>query len=357
MAIDFEQITDTFEDGFDNAKKFVKKNKVFTFALIGVGAIALFRAYQNKNTSATSETAYVPTYYDGYPIVDDSYYGSGMSSNSDYLSGYEDATTIYDDNIESIVEQIEAENEHQISNIINTYETKLFSLTETMSAIEEKNKVESVKNQMANNSNLYGLTGDMEERKKLHQANVELGNSIGATFDDNTGTWWLNGERLYYTNNELSGDVAPITSLNQNVGKNNNPVNTVDITNVGYDKNTDYMGKIIDTLNNGGSVADVNLYDSQRDNKIKGENISKVSYDPNTDYQALINKATSMGADQSVIDSLNEIRNAKIEGEKKKNTSSTSSKSSSSSKSSNSSTWKVGSLTLKRDSNGVVRIA
>lgn len=324
--MDFEKISDTFEDGFENATKFVKKNKVFALALLGVGVFALYKAYISKNTTSSEATeyAYVPSYYDGYPTLDYelSYGSGGMSDYYDYE--YESS--------ESIKEQVKNESADDVSNIVNSFNSSVLSLTETLSYLDEQRKIEKVKTQMQNNSNLWNSASE-EEKIKLQESNQMLGASIGATFDSKTGTWWMNGERLFYTNNELSGVSTPITSLDNSVKKNENPSSTSDVVNVTYDNNTDYMGKIIDVLNNGGSVADVNMYDAQRDAKISGEGITTVYYDKNTNYQELIDKAVSMGADQSVIDSLNEMRNAKIDGEKMNETKNTSKKSSGSSSS------------------------
>ncbi|MBE7054403.1 MAG: hypothetical protein E7391_09090 [Ruminococcaceae bacterium] len=223
--VDFEKISDTFEDGFENATKFVKKNKVFAIALLGVGAIALYRAYANKKTASSEATeyAYVPTYYDGYPSLDyDMSYGSGGTS-TDYGAYYPD--------MESIKEQVNNESNEDVSNVINSVNNSLLSFTETLSYIEEQRKIDNVKSQMQNNSNLWYMASD-EEKKALQESNKMLGASIGATFDSATGTWWMDGERLFYTNNEISGITTPITSIDNSINKNYNPSSTGDIVNV-----------------------------------------------------------------------------------------------------------------------------
>ena len=256
---DFEQITDTIEEAPKKTMKFLKKNKVFAIGLVAVVAYALYVASKKSETSETVETyAYTPTSYDGYPELSESYY----SSVGDSLSSGSSEQILSD--VSQIVNDIMIENDRYISEIVETFETERLNYNETLSYLEEQREKESIINQMSNNSTMWALTDDVSQKDALHQQNLELGTSLGATYDSNTGTWWLDGERLY---------ISPVEQSNSTT-LNTNPTSTGDITKVSYDPNVDYAQKIIDAKASGASQAEIDYLTAQRNAKIQGENLN-----------------------------------------------------------------------------------
>ena len=323
MNFDFDEVTETIEDGTKKFGKWIKDNKVFAIALILTIVFALYSFYKKNKTvsGASSDTAeltsfaYVPTGYEGYPTMSEGYaedlYNAVDTMYSDFESIVEQIQNETDSSYENIIDSYKS-----YENIIDSYESDIKDLSESLSYLEEQNNKERIIAEMKENSNLWNLTSDDSQRKALHDANVILGEQLGATFDSATGTWWLGDERLYLNTFETAGYNLPTTSVNDSVSINKNPSSTSDIVNVGYDKNVNYQEEIIKAINSGASAETINTLNAQRDAKIKGENITTtVYYDKNTDYHALINKAVSLGASQSVVDNLNAQREAKIKGE------------------------------------------
>lgn len=214
--VDFEKIGDTFEDGFDKVKDFTKKNKVFTVAIIGVGAFALYKFFTNKTTSEDTEYvstyAYVPTGYDGYPTMSESV------SYDDVVDQLRNETTdinseFYDEIMSDVSKQIEdvtkiIEDNQNITKPIIIGSTGYGSNLSTGSYIEEQRIIE----QMKSNSEAWHDASD-EEKERLHQENVALGSLLGGSFDSASGTWSKDGESLY-TVSTTTNKTTPSNSTN-----------------------------------------------------------------------------------------------------------------------------------------------
>lgn len=224
MKFDFEEITDTFEDGFDNVKEFTKKNKVFVILLICVGAYALYRLYKRKTSQDTeyvSTYAYVPTAYDGYPTAPESLDYDTMFDqlrtenneiNEDFFNEVMSGVT-------QVVEGAITDMETKYENIVDTVKDKNTTTTIIYDSSGSYIEEQRIKEQMQENSEAWHTASD-EEKKVLEQENQKLGASIGATFDSDTGTWSKDGESLY----------------NVSV-KNNTNTSTANLTNVGVSEN------------------------------------------------------------------------------------------------------------------------
>ena len=229
--VDFEKIGDTFEDGFDKVKDFTKKNKVFTIAIIGVGAFALYKFFTNKTTSEDTEYvstyAYVPTGYDGYPTMSESI------SYDDVVDQLRNETTdinseFYDEIMSDVSKHIEdvtkiIEDNQNITKPIIIGSTGYGSNLSTGSYIEEQRIKEQMK---ANSEAWYGASD--EEKERLHQENVVLGSLLGSSFDSASGTWSKDGETLY--------DVSI---------KNKTNTSTANLTNVGVSETTVSQNEIV----------------------------------------------------------------------------------------------------------------
>lgn len=304
--IEFEEIADNITEAPKKVGKLLKNNKVFAIALGGVAVAGLYALYKKKGTSEAVETyAYVPSGYDGYPEMSESTYDD-VYSLYDSLYSMVDSSNTSNQQITSDVSQMitdmQIENDRYIAEIVDTFNSEREKYDETLSYLEEKQYKESVIQQMQNNSTLWSLTDSAEQKQQLHDKNMELGTSLGATYDSASGTWWLNGERLY-------------TSVVE-TAKNTNPQSTQDSTNVGYSANVDYQGEIIKAIETGAGASVINSLNEQRNAKIEATGgTSTVTYDKNTDYAALIQKAQEQGASQQVIDNLTAQREAKIAGE------------------------------------------
>ena len=281
--------------GFKNLNK---KQKFLVLCVI-VALIGLFVFYRKK----TGYNSVVASGYDGYPVM--SSMGDEGGSGSD--SGY-DETDIngllaeqeqyYNDQLNAVGGKYE----ETISSMENQYAAQIDSMAtqheEDISRLQENLTYKDTVAQMLKNSNDWWYTNDPSARAALSDENKLLGESIGATFDNKTGTWLAaDGSRLFVNSHEAAA---------QNVSSS---VKT-------YDAGKDYQSVINGLLAGGAKRDSAEVVNNviNRAAKISGENMS-VTYDKNVDYQAAINRAKETGASQSVIDTLTAQRNAKIKGE------------------------------------------
>ncbi len=277
---EFEKVidnaTETIQDAPKKAVKWVKKNKVFAIACGGAVVLGLIALNKRKTETDSDTVAYVPTGYEGYPTMSESAmeYGTYMSGG-----GTMSDNTFYDEvisGVTDILNQSQVENNTAYESIVNTYEKQNLQYNETLSYLEEQRRKDAVIAQMSNNSNLWGLADTDEERQALYESNQQLGASIGATFDSKSGTWWLNGERLFFTNNELaSGNLITTVNVDNDIDRNVLPTNTGDTTKVSYDKNVDYASLINQAKAQGASQQVIDQLTAQRNAKIKGENLNE----------------------------------------------------------------------------------
>ena len=207
--VEFEQLTDTFEnmgdtveEGVKKGKKFIKNNKLFVIALIGVSGLALYKYFTSKGSQDmeyVSTYAYVPTAYDGYPTMSESV------SYDDVVNQLRNETTdlnndFYNETMSSVsqaIEELKYQQEQEYSNIMETVNKNADTkYDETDSYIEEQKKII---NQMQSNSNAWHTASD-SEKERLHDENVILGSMLGASFDDASGYWTLGGQTINVVN-------------------------------------------------------------------------------------------------------------------------------------------------------------
>lgn len=328
----FEIIDDI--DVLDNIKPTKKsKKKLFIGLCVGVAIIALVGGLTRKKNGNGV------TYLDGYPSGAMGG-GSGGSGGSAELS----PTDVYTGELESIqdeynkqLDNMQGYYEEQITSydsVLSQYDTELNNSNSMLLAMQEQNNLltsqvnyKDTVAQMQNNSALWWLTSDANEKTRLAQENERLGFSIGAVKDAGSGTWSdANGSPLF---------------INSGVSAAQNLASTNKTSSVG----TDYQA-VINSLIAGGAKKDSSQVVNaviQRADKMSSSGIA-VSYDKNVDYQAAINSAKSQGASSATISYLEAQRNAKIAGENlntdgsKKSSSSSYSSSSTKSSSSSSST-------------------
>ncbi len=217
--IDFEKIGDTFEEGFENVKDFTKKNKVLTIAICGVGAFALYKLFTDKSKSQDTEYAstyaYVPTGYDGYPEMSESV------SYDDVVEQLRTETSdineeFYNETMSDVSQMINdafAQNKEEYEPVVQSNKNYSVGLT-TDSYLEEQRKKEAIIKQMSANSEAWHNASD-EEKERLHNENVALGNLLGAEFDSGTGTWSQNGSSLYDVpvKNKTNTSTAELTNV------------------------------------------------------------------------------------------------------------------------------------------------
>ena len=279
--------------GFKNLNK---KQKFLVLCVI-VALIGLFVFYRKK----TGYNSVVASGYDGYPVM------SSMGDEGGSGSGYDetDINGLLAEQEQYYSDQLNAvggKYEETISSMENQYAAQIDSMAtqheEEISSLQKNMTYKDTVAQMLKNSNDWWYTNDPSARAALSDENKLLGESIGATFDNKTGTWLAaDGSRLFINSHEAAA---------QNVSSS---VKT-------YDSGKDYQA-VINGLLAGGAKRDSDKVVNNvinRAAKISGENMS-VTYDKNVDYQAAINRAKETGASQSVIDTLTAQRNAKIKGE------------------------------------------
>ena len=304
------EINEVFEDFGENAKK-VFKNKKFLIAAVAVGGIALISGYlkyrdQEQSEDIEAVTGFEAIGYAGYPTVN----GGGGSEGDNYYSDtsyYEgllsDMQAQYQSDLLDFQAQYDSDMDLVNSNV-EALTDKLLSSEEALAQTQQAMQTQQVISQMQANSELYNALRGSEfadERQALHEENKALAESIGATFDNDTGNWYTGTGVLYTTAQQRAGIVGGKTTTG---GTNS--------TNVTFDTNVDYQAKINKAILSGGSAAEINQLNAQRNAKIAATGNNTVTYDKNTNYAALIQKAKAAGADQSTIDNLNAQRNAKI---------------------------------------------
>lgn len=219
--VDFEEIGDTFEEGFDKVKDFTKNNKVFVFALLGVGAFALYKLYTNKTISEDTEYAstyaYVPTAYDGYPTMSESVSFDDvveqMRTETNDINNDFYHETISD--VSKLIEDMQYENDKKYENIIDSLEdynndNDNDNDIKTNSYLEEQR----IKEQMQSNSEAWH-SASPEEKERLEAENQALGSILGADFDSASGTWSKDGESLYDVSvkNKTNTSTANLTNV------------------------------------------------------------------------------------------------------------------------------------------------
>lgn len=248
---DFEEIGETFEEGFKKVKDFTKDNKVLVIAILAIGAFALYKLYTDDNSTDTEYTsgyAYVPTTYDGYPTQSESVnynevveqlrtettdlISEMMSYNEDFYNEMADSNNeLYEDMIRSneefydetmsdvskLIEDFQYDNEKQLSNIIDSIDNQSNKVNESLSYLEEqRKKQEEIIAEMKANSEAWH-TASEAEKKALEEQNQILGSLIGANFDSASGTWSLYGDSIYdvsnkNTSNYSTGDKTSVSS-------------------------------------------------------------------------------------------------------------------------------------------------
>ena len=276
--------------GFKNLNK---KQKFLVLCVI-VALIGLFVFYRKK----TGYNSVIASGYDGYPVMSSVGEESGGYDETDINGLLAEQEQYYSDQLTAVGGKYE----ETISSMENQYAAQIDSMAtqheEEISSLQKNMTYKDTVAQMLKNSNDWWYTNDPSARAALSDENKLLGESIGATFDNKTGTWLAaDGSRLFVNSHEAAA---------QNVSSS---VKT-------YDAGKDYQS-VINGLLAGGAKRDSNEVVNNvinRAAKISGENMS-VTYDKNVDYQAAINKAKETGASQSVIDTLTAQRNAKIKGE------------------------------------------
>lgn len=312
------EFLEVVEDMGSNVKK-TFKNKPFLIVCIIVGLIALIMWYiREHGSSVGSADSY--QYYDGEAAIGYGGYGypssgGGGSYSEDYwqtkLENLEENMGLLGEKHSTELETLDGKWQERYESLLDKLDNNdddgayVDSYSPTTGMVTYSNH--SVIDQMKANSNAYHVVTSTQEREELHAANMELGASIGATYDAKTGTWWKDGALLYSLNSDTE---TPVVSTGTKKAANSN---------VYYDSNVDYQAKVNDAILSGQGAAVINSYNAQRNAKIEdsGKTVKEanVTYDKNVDYQALINKAKAQGADQSVIDNLTAQREAKIKGE------------------------------------------
>lgn len=310
----FEELQENFEEISEKVVKTFKK-KPFLIAGLIIGLVVIVYFMMKKNSSEdeiSASYAVVPSGYDGYPEMSESVsYDDVVNQLLNETNGIN--SSYYDTIVSEVTDALTKERDEMNTRLEESmlyYSEREQSYQDTIDELTYEMQKQNIITQMQTNSSLYAMATSDAERQALHDSNVLLGEKLGATYNANDGTWWLDGERLYYTLSEQKGSI-------ENDFQTTTPTNsTQSIVNVSYDKNTDYQREIYNALLNGESAETVNNLYAQREAKIQGENITPtVTYDKNVDYANLINIAKSQGASQEVISSLEAQRQAKIQGE------------------------------------------
>lgn len=208
----FDDKKETSEGG-SKKKKLKIKNKWFFIGLILVIIFVIFQKIKNSNQSAESGYYATPLGYSGYPdsidgaiAVDNSYTDSALDTMGKEFSSALDSiyketdTTIknlensFNNEIkgyESIIDDMGS----QLDNMSNKYN----EVIEVVDKQTETINTQSIISQMKENSDRALLTSNQAEKDYLHEQNVKLADSIGATFNASDGYYYKNGTRLYST--------------------------------------------------------------------------------------------------------------------------------------------------------------
>ena len=265
--------------------------------------------YLRQRNGAASSDAYTLS-YSGYPESNGEYWQTaldGVDENMDilkdqYQSDLDNLNSAWQEKYDSLLDKLDSGTTNSGGTVSQHYGT-----TSHVNSPSSTVDFFAVRDQMEYNSNLALLTNGIDD--ELHAQNLALGKSIGASYDEETGTWWYSNQALYAVNTEYNhenGDNYLARDPSSNY--------------VVYDTNMDYMSKIGEAIRNNAGGAMINTLNTQRNAKIeaKGKTVDSynVYYDKNTDYSALIAQAKAQGADASVIENLTQQREAKIRGEK-----------------------------------------
>lgn len=277
---DFEQVFDDFgdtvSDGVENVKDFIKE-KPFVVAVVVVAAAGLFVAWK-KSREATETTEEAATFYT-YPVTGSAagFQGESMEDSmySDLLGNLSQIEKDYAESVNELDQQYGSQFA-EMESVLNDLQSQNMTLADQVAENKAAVQRNQVINQMEANSDLWHLTSDAEERKRLEQENQKLGASIGMSFNSKQGTWY-----------NADGDIAYLTPLQ--TAKGRTPSNT----------------------KSSGTMTNNKTYQASYNDAVA----KSVTYDKNVDYRAKINEAKASGASQSVIDSLTAQRNAKIAGE------------------------------------------
>ena len=284
----FDDFGDTMSEGVENVKDFVKE-KPFVVAVVIVAAVALFVAWKRsrETVETTNETATFYTYpttgggvasFQGESTSDSMYYDLLEEINrqdKDYQDALTEIEKSYSDSLNELDKQYGSQFSELESNL-SKLQNQNTSLSDQINKNQAALNKSSVMNQMEANSDLWHLTSDPEERKRLEAENQALGASIGLTYNAGEGSWYeANGTRAYET---------ALQSVQGRTSSNTKKSGTMTNNKTYTQATSDAAAKA-------------------------------VTYDKNVDYQAKINDAKASGASQAVIDGLTAQRNAKIAGE------------------------------------------
>jgi len=315
----FEDVKDTFSDMGDGLKntgskivEFVKDNKMLCICVGGVGLYALYHLYRDKSGSDSeyvSTYAYVPTGYSGYPTASESV---DYNSVVEQLHGetIDSQNRFYDETmseISKVIEDMQTQNDKTISSIINDYESQISKYDESLSYIEEQRQKDKIILEMQNNSNLYNSITDPVKQKELHDKNIELGESLGARFDEGTGKWSNpDGTSLYdvtVKNNSNSGTTDKTVVINQMLSNSNAWKNTNDASKQKqlHDENVklaESIGATFDDASGVWTIDGKNIYDSV-DTKKKITNSTSTNKTPSSSSTSSNSSSTSSNKSSS----------------------------------------------------------
>ena len=234
----FEEITDTFSDmgdgakkGFEKIKDFISDNKLLCIGIGGVAVYALYKMYADNSTSTDNEYAstyaYVPTGYDGYPTMSESVsYDDAVNQlkneTADDLGSFKDEIL---SDISQIVDNMQTDTDKKLDSVVTLFSDNTYKVNESQSYVEEQRQnntvtYEDIIAQMQKNSEMWHETDSQEQKDLLHQQNVQLGTMLGATFDSSTGTWNSEGSQIYEvsTKNKTTSTTGGTTKVSASSG-------------------------------------------------------------------------------------------------------------------------------------------
>lgn len=195
------EINEYIEDFGDNFKANMKKPwfKVALGAVVIVGLYALYKNMQGGNAESETDGTgnyYIPTgYATGYPEYNGGGGYDGLYSQLDAMQGSMDnSNDALQTQIDTLVENMTVQKEWNQS-------------------MQEQIKTMETLAQMKDNSEQYNASGNQSFKDSLHEANKELGGSIGLTFD---GMNWVdeNNTPAYLTTDQLSSGYVPTGDYN-----------------------------------------------------------------------------------------------------------------------------------------------
>lgn len=196
---EFDEVLDDFGSNF---KANMKKPwfKVALGAVVVVGLYVLYKSLKGDAGTGSNVAGgeyYVPTgYATGYPEYEGAMYGDGSGAgylDSELESLYaqlDKMQTSQDTSNSALVEQVESLN------------VQVKTQQETNALLEAEIYKQNVISEMKANSELYNAlqgSGYADDKEYLHKRNMELAESIGATFDGVTGNYYTEGGSVLYT--------------------------------------------------------------------------------------------------------------------------------------------------------------